>query len=330
MEPYNRDTVAFIYPGQGAQSLMAARQIATPGSKAYELLETFKEITNLDLNKIIQEDLTQEANRTEVAQPLLLALGLGLTQELLSHFPHPKPRYYAGLSLGEYTALGASGTVSAHQLFPLLYKRAKAMNQACLENPGTMAAVIGLSQIQVEIIVTSINQSLNETQLVIANYNTPQQMVLSGTSQAIQLAVAEAKKLNGKAIALKVQGAFHSPLMNSAKEAIMEEIQSLEIQDNQLQPVNMVMNYSGMITTGRAAIIAQLQQQAAAPTHWSTTVTSLYYAGVRHFVEIGGGNTLSKMVEKIQLPSGLDLPKTYTIQKLEDVQEFCSTTFSSS
>lgn len=282
--------LAYVFPGQGAQHIGMGVSMYDNNPKAKELFDRADEILGFRLSNIIFDGTEEDLKQTRVTQPAVFvhsyvsAVILGGEEE---------PDMVAGHSLGEFTALALSGALSFDDALRLVYTRAQAMQRACEESPSTMAAIIGLTDAQVEEICANILDKL----VIPANYNSPGQVVISGTVEGVNQAIEEAKKAGAKrAIPLKVSGAFHSPLMEPARQELEAAIHETSF-DTPRCPI--YQNVDARPYTDPKKIEENLVKQLTSPVRWSQSVQQMVSDGADRFIEFGPGNTLQGLIRRI-------------------------------
>jgi len=280
---------AYVFPGQGAQFPGMGKNLFEANEKAQELFLQADATLGFSISDIMFKGSDEELKRTKVTQP---AVFLHSVIAFLST-PGLKPEMVAGHSLGEFSALVASGALNFTDGLMLVYKRAMAMQKACEMNPSTMAAVLGMEDARVEEIVAGITNEV----VVAANYNCPGQLVISGSMKGVEQACEALKAAGAKrALVLPVGGAFHSPLMQPAQEELKEAIELTEF-NTALCPV--YQNVDAKPYTDPAQIKQNLINQLTAPVRWTQTVQNMIADGAHHFTEVGPGNVLQGLVKKI-------------------------------
>ena len=288
---------AFVFPGQGAQFVGMGKDLYDNNPLAKDLFEKANDILGYRITDIMFEGTDEELKQTKVTQPAVF-----LHSVLTALFATPsdnaeenKPQMMAGHSLGEFSALVVSGALSFEDGLRLVYARAMAMQKACEMAPSTMAAIIGLADEKVEEICASINR---EGYVVIpANYNNPGQLVISGNIEAINEACAKLKEAGAKrALPLKVGGAFHSPLMQPAKDELQAAIEQTEFHEP-MCPI--YQNVDGRPHTQPEEIKQNLIAQLTSPVRWTQCVQSMIADGADDFTECGPGKALQGMIVKI-------------------------------
>ena len=279
---------AYVFPGQGAQFTGMGKDLYDNSTVAKELFEKANQILGFDITKIMFEGSAEELKETKVTQPAVF-----LHSVIMAKVLDIKPDMVAGHSLGELSALVASNTVSFEDGLSLVSKRAMAMQNACEMNPSTMAAVIGLADEKVEEICASIEGEV----VVAANYNCPGQLVISGSNAGIEKACELMKAAGAKrALPLVVGGAFHSPLMQPAKEELAKAIEATTFN----KPVCPIyQNVSTVAETDPATIKANLVKQLTSPVKWTQCVQHMIADGATEFIEVGPGKVLQGLVGRI-------------------------------
>ena len=281
---------AFVFPGQGAQFVGMGAELADVSVAARNLFAQANEILGRDLLKIMREGPEEDLRRTENTQPAVLAFSVALLDEVASC--GVKPDVVAGHSLGEYTALVAADVLTFAEVLQLVELRGKLMGRAGDEVPGGMAAVMGLADDKLAEICAQ-----TPGVVVVANYNSPGQTVISGDNAAVA-AACEAFKAAGakRALPLPVAGAFHSPLMAKANEELMAAIDALEFR----QPtVEMVTNVDGLAHKDGEEIRALLKRQMVSGVQWTKSVETMRSKGVGRYIEIGPGKVLAGLIKRI-------------------------------
>lgn len=283
---------AYVFPGQGAQFSGMGKDLYESSARAKELFDSANEILGFDITRIMFEGTDEELRKTNVTQPAVFLHSV-IQAATLEDF---RPDMVAGHSLGEFSALVASGALAFEDALRLVAKRADAMQKACEISPSTMAAVLNLSDEKVEEIVAAITAESGET-VVAANYNCPGQLVISGTLEGIHIAVEKMKEAGAKrALVLPVGGAFHSPLMEPAREELAQAIQDTAFQTPRC-PI--YQNVNAKPSTDVEEIKANLIAQLTAPVRWTQSVQAMVADGATEFVECGPGKVLQGLVKKI-------------------------------
>jgi [acyl-carrier-protein] S-malonyltransferase len=283
---------AFVFPGQGAQFTGMGKDLYESNPLAKELMDKANEILGFEITKVMFEGTDEELRQTKVTQP---AVFLHSVISALCMGDEFKPDMTAGHSLGEFSALVAAGALSFEDGLTLVSKRAMAMQKACEAAPSTMAAIIGLADEEVEKICAEVSTEGNV--VVPANYNNPGQLVISGNIDAVNTACEKLKEAGAKrALPLKVGGAFHSPLMQPAKEELQAAIEATEFHTPKC-PV--YQNVDAEAHTDPQEIKQNLIAQLTAPVRWTYEVQNMIAAGATDFTECGPGKALQGMIAKI-------------------------------
>jgi [acyl-carrier-protein] S-malonyltransferase len=280
---------AYVFPGQGAQFVGMGKELYETLPLAKEMFEKANEILGFRITDLMFEGTDEDLRQTKVTQPAIFLHSVILAKTMGSDFI---PDMTAGHSLGEFSALVATGALSFEDGLKLVYKRALAMQKACEKNPSTMAAILALPDDKVEEICAGIDEVV-----VPANYNCPGQIVISGSMKGIEIACEKMKGAGAKrALPLKVGGAFHSPLMDSAKIELSEAIAATSFSRPSC-PV--YQNVSTVGETDPEVIKANLVAQLTAPVRWTQSIQNMIADGATDFVELGPGNVLQGLVSKI-------------------------------
>lgn len=280
---------AFVFPGQGAQFVGMGKDLYDNVPLAKELFDQANEILGFPITDIMFAGTDEQLKQTKVTQPAIFLHSVILARSLGDAF---KPDMAAGHSLGEFSALVATGALGFEDGLKLVSKRAMAMQKACEQNPSTMAAIIALPDEKVEEICASVDGVV-----VPANYNCPGQLVISGTNEAIDEACAKLTAAGAKrALKLNVGGAFHSPLMEPARVELEAAIAAAPF----AKPVCPVyQNVDAKPHTDPAEIRANLIAQLTSPVRWTQIVQNMLADGATSFTELGPGSVLQGLIKKV-------------------------------
>ena len=280
---------AYIFPGQGAQFVGMGKDLFDSFSKAKELFEQANEILGFGITDIMFSGTEEDLTQTKVTQPAIFLHSTILAHILGEKF---KPDIVAGHSLGEFSSLVANKALSFTDGLILVSKRAAAMQKACEAEPSTMAAVIGLDENIVQTVCNDIDEIV-----VPANYNSPGQIVISGSVKGIDIAMEKLEKQGAKRVVkLMVGGAFHSPLMEPAKIELEEAIRNTSF-STPVCPV--YQNATALPSTDPPEIKNNLVVQLTSPVKWTQTVKNMLNDGATSFTEVGPGKVLQGLVKKV-------------------------------
>ena len=286
---------AFLFAGQGSQYVGMGKDIYSQTSEAREVYNRANEILDFDLSDICFNGKQEELNKTSICQPAILVTSIAILRAFKARSNGDVTCHaVAGLSLGEYTALVFTNSISFEDALQLVYKRGQFMQEACDKEKGTMASIIGLEESRVEEICKEAKQY---GEICAANYNSPGQIVISGKEEAVQKAMAIAKEKGARAvIPLKVSGAFHSALMSPASSKLAKEIEKTNVSKAEI-PV--MTNTNAKYISEPDDIKSSLIKQLDNPVRWSHSIQNLIDDGIEEFYEIGPGKVLSNLLRKI-------------------------------
>jgi len=286
---------AYVFPGQGAQFVGMGKDLYQSSSLAKELFHRANEILGFNITDLMFEGTDEDLRQTKVTQPSIFLHSVILAKTLGDKFT---PEMVAGHSLGEFSALVSNSALSFEDGLVLVSKRAQAMQKACELVPSTMAAIIGLEDEKVEEVCDSINEVV-----VPANYNSPGQIVISGSEKGIDAAIEKLSAMGAKmALKLKVGGAFHSPLMEPARLELEDAIENTNF-NMPLCPV--YQNVNAKAVTDPNQIRTNLKLQLTSPVKWTQTIKNMLADGATSFTEVGPGNVLQGLIKKVdrQIPT---------------------------
>ncbi len=280
---------AYVFPGQGSQFSGMGKDLYENNTQARAMFEKANEILGFEITKVMFEGTDEELKQTDVTQPAIFLHSVILASTIENF----QPDMVAGHSLGEFSALVAAGALSFEDALRLVAKRADAMQRACIISPSTMAAVLGLDDAKIEEICASVEGEV----VVAANFNCPGQVVISGTHEGVRLAGEKLKEAGAKRVLpLPVGGAFHSPLMEPAREELAAAIEATAFTTPRC-PI--YQNVNAQAATDVETIKQNLISQLTAPVRWTQSVRAMVGDGAVEFIECGPGKVLQGLVKKI-------------------------------
>lgn len=281
---------AYVFPGQGAQFTGMGQDLYDKSTLARDLFEKANNILGFKITEVMFSGTEDDLKQTKVTQPAVFLHSVILAKVLGDDF---RPDMVAGHSLGEFSALVANKVLSFEDGLKLVFARAMAMQKACEANPSTMAAILGLD----DNVVEQVCKSISEEVVVAANYNSPGQLVISGSMAGIELACQKLKEAGAKrALPLKVGGAFHSPLMEPARVELADAINNTKFSRG-ICPV--YQNVTAQSVTDPEIIKVNLVKQLTAPVRWTQIMQNMIADGAKSFVEVGPGTVLQGLVKKV-------------------------------
>jgi len=281
--------IAFVFPGQGSQFLGMGKEIIEEDSGYKIYFKIAKEVTGVDLERIIYGDDESELKKTENAQPAILTVSY-IAYKYLTEKMGLKPDVIAGHSLGEWTALVVAEVISFEEAVSLVRKRGIYMEEACPNGMGTMAAVLGLDESTIAKILEVYPD------VSIANFNSPNQIVISGKTDQVKMVIQELQRAGARRVVeLNVSGPFHSKFMKSAEEKLKKDIENVKFNPPKI-PI--VQNVSAEIETTPEKIKENIVKQISLPVRWTESIIKLNEMGVKRFIEVGFRNVLTNLIKR--------------------------------
>lgn len=301
--------IAFVFPGQGAQVVGMGMDLVEQSLEAKTLFDQANECLDFDLYELCQKE-GAPLDQTAYTQPALVTVSICLLEEL-KKLTSVKPDFVAGLSLGEYSAHVAAGTLSFTDAVKLVRKRGLYMEEAGASTKGTMAAVV---RGNVDSIITYCNEDPGI--VGVANFNSPQQVVISGEVDAVERVSKRLEADKIRVIPLSVSGAFHSPLMEEAANKFEKELENIVLKEIQIP---LVKNVTGEVVKTKEVVKPLLVEQLKGSVLWEKSVITMINEGVKTFVEIGPSNTLAGLIKKIDKSVTV-----YNVNSMQSVGEVAS------
>lgn len=299
---------AFVFPGQGAQYVGMAKDFLDSDQTILKTVETLKKRTGLNIYDVMLNGPEELLKETRITQPAILLHSISALMSFLKK-TELKPDYVAGHSLGEFSALVANGCLSLEDALYIVHKRGEFMINANKGKPYAMAAIMGLDP---EILNELCEEVSKDNLVVIANYNTPEQFVISGTEKGVEAVITKAKEKKAKrAIPLQVGGPFHSPLISDARQQLKEELEKISVNDSDI-PV--IANIDAKPYNTAAIIKDNLVKQVTSSVLWVDSIKFLVNSGVQYFFEFGPKKVVSGMIKKIDRNV-----KVFSIDNMNDV-----------
>ena len=299
---------AFLFPGQGSQYVGMAKDLFEKSVEAKEMIKTADDALGVNLSFIMFNGPEDQLKQTEFTQPAIFLHSVVLASLIRTL----QPEAAAGHSLGEYSALVSANAIQFYEAVKLVRARGMAMQQAGIDNPGTLAAIVGLEPVKVE---EFCKEASSEGIVQCANFNSPGQIVISGSLTGVRKAMELCKSGGAKIVKeLVVSGAFHSPLMQSAKDSLLNVLENTPIYDSRF-PV--YANVTAKPVTAKDEIKKLLYEQVTSPVRWEETIVNMITDGFDEFYEIGPGKVLQGLVKRINPDV-----KLFGIDKFEDVEKY--------
>ncbi|MFP4473740.1 MAG: ACP S-malonyltransferase [Candidatus Omnitrophota bacterium] len=298
---------AFLFPGQGAQYVGMGKDLYETSDAARGVIDTVDSILDKDLKAVMFEGPEDTLKKTDYAQPAIFAASMAAMRAMQEKCPDVKPAFTAGLSLGEYSALAASGALSVEDTVRLIERRGAFMQEAADQKKGAMAAVIGLDP-------EAIRKICDQSGAEVANFNAPDQTVITGEAAAVEAACGKLTEAGAKrVIPLSVSGAFHSSLMQSAADKFREVLDRTEFAQAE---VPLIGNADAQVCISSDEIRAELVGQITSSVQWVKTIAYMAGEGVDTFIEIGPGKVLKGLLRRID--RGLTV---VNVEKADDLDQ---------
>ncbi len=300
---------AFLFPGQGSQYVGMGKDFFEHFSSFRSTIQQAEDILSLDLSSLMFKGPEDELMLTKNSQLAIYVLSVGILTVLNEQFPALTPAVCAGLSLGEYTALTASGKISFTEALPLVFARSHYMHDCCLNVPGSMLVILGMTEESIKAVL----ESHNLREVWIANLNCPGQVVIAGTENGLASASLILKENGAKRVlSLDVSGAFHSPLMQQAQNKLGAHIDEIKIHESS---IDLVMNVPGDYVKEVSLIRSFMHRQVTECVRWEKGIRSIVNKGPHTYIEIGCGKTLSGMNKRIGVTD-----QTISLETVKDLE----------
>ncbi|MEE8359299.1 MAG: ACP S-malonyltransferase [Candidatus Omnitrophota bacterium] len=307
-----RERIAYIFPGQGAQYVGMGRDLYDNFPKAREVFEEANEVAGFDIKRLCFEGPIDKLSTTAHSQPAILVTSIAALRSLESAVSDINNEAVLGLSLGEYTALVAAGSIAFKDAVTLVKLRGRYMEEASRENPGKMASVLGLDRDVAE-------EICRDAGCEIANLNCPGQIVISGTVDSINKATTVAKEKGAKrSIVLEVSGPFHSSLMNGAKDRLKAALDGVDIRPPR---VSFIGNVNASYEKAAAKIKENLLTQLTSRTNWEDSIKLIAAGGIKRCLEIGPGKVLKGLIKRID--AGITVHGICTVEDIDNFVKNC-------
>jgi [acyl-carrier-protein] S-malonyltransferase len=286
--------IAVLFPGQGSQMVGMGRDVAEASPLASEVYRRADDILGFELSRCCFEGPAEKLECTDVQQPAIFVTSVAIWEALqIRGVLRDRVAAAAGLSLGEYTALYVAGAMSFEDALRLVYRRGQLMQEASEAQPGGMVSLVGADAVAVSALCARASEG---EVLVPANFNCPGQIVISGTRAACERAIKLAEEFDCRAVSLKVAGAFHSPLMESAASGLAEALRSTRISPPRIR---VLANVNALYHTDPDSIRTALRDQVTHPVQWLRSMERLIAEGCEPLVEVGTGRVLTGLAAKI-------------------------------